>query len=170
MEYLELGQIVNTTGLAGLVKANVFTDDITRFDKLKSIYVDKKQNGIVQYKIISVRYQKNQAILQLEGINSIEEAEKLKGFYLKIDKKDAVKLPKNSYFISDIMSLDVYTEKGEYLGKVVDIFPTGSNDVYVVKNDLGKQILLPAISQVIKNIDLENKKITAELITGLQFE
>lgn len=166
IEYLEIGQIVNTSGLKGIVKVNPFTDDITRFEKLKTILVDK--NGtLVEYEIEQVRYHKNMVMLKLKGIDNIDQAEKLRNFYIKINRKDAVKLPKDSYFIVDLLGLEVYTSENELLGKVDDIFPTGSNDVYVVKNELGKQILIPALKTVIKNIDLESKKITVELPEGL---
>ena len=165
-EYLEVGQIVNTTGLKGLVRVMPFTDDIKRFEKLKSIYI-VKANELIEKEIQEVRYYKNMVVLKFKGIDTIEEAEKLKGLYLKIQRKDAVKLPKNTYFIADLIGLDVYSIDGKHLGKVDDIFPTGSNDVYVVKDSEGKQILIPAIKSVIKNIDLENKKIEVELIQGL---
>ena len=122
---------------------------------------------LLEFEIEDVKYQKNQVLLKLKGIDSIEEAEKYKNDYLKIDRKDAKKLPKDTYFIADLIGLDVYTDSNEYLGKVDDIFPTGSNDVYVVKNDKGKQILLPGISDVIKQIDIENGKIIVTLIKGL---
>lgn len=165
-EYLEIGQIVNTTGLKGFVRVMPFTDDITRFEKLKSLYLVKGQE-LLEKEVQEVRYYKNMVVLKLKGIDTVEEAQKLKGLYLKIQRKDAVKLPKNSYFIVDILGLDVYSTKGEHLGKVEDIFPTGSNDVYVVRSSEGKQILIPAIKSVIKNIDLENKKIEVDLIQGL---
>ena len=166
MQYLEIGQIVNTSGLDGIVKINAFTDDIRRFDKLKTIYIDKK-GSLEKHSILLVRYNKKQVFLKLDNIDTIEEAEKLKGYYIKIDKKDAVKLPENTYFITDLLDLDVYTENDEYLGKIADIFSTGSNDVYVVKDESGKQILLPATQEVIKNIDIEKRKVIVNLIKGL---
>lgn len=166
VEYLEIGQIVNTSGLKGLVKVNPFTDDITRFEKLKTILIDK--NGIlVEYEIEQVRYHKNMVMLKLKGVDNIDQAEKLRNLYIKINRKDAVKLPKDSYFIVDLLGLEVYSIQNELLGTIYDIFPTGSNDVYVVKDELGKQILIPALKTVIKNIDLENKKIIVDLPEGL---
>ena len=76
-------------------------------------------------------------------------------------------LPEGVYYIADLIGLDVYTEENEHLGKVDDIYNTGSNDIYVVKDELGKQKLLPGIDEVIKQIDLENKKIIVNLIEGL---
>lgn len=165
-EYLEIGQIVNTTGLKGFVKIMPFTDDITRFDKLKSLYLVKGKD-LLEKEIQEVRYHKNMVILKLKGIDTVEQAETLRGLYLKIQRKDAVKLPKDSYFVVDLLGLDVYSIQGQHLGKVEDIFPTGSNDVYVIRNKEGKQILIPAIKSVIKNIDIQNKKIEVDLIKGL---
>ena len=87
---------------------------------------------------------------------------------MKIARKDAKKLPKDTYFIADLLGLDVYTDEDEYLGKVEDIFQTGANDVYAVKDELGKQILLPSTKEVLKEIDLENEKIIVHLIKGLR--
>lgn len=165
-EYLEVGQIVNTNGLKGLLKINPFTDDITRFERLKTILVEHKKE-LLEFEIESVRYQKKQVLLKLKGIDTIEEAEKYREDYLKINRNKEEKLPEDTYYIVDLIGLDIYTEGGELLGKLDDVFSTGSNDVYVVKNSEGKQILLPAISDVIKNIDLEQKKIVVNLIEGL---
>jgi len=166
MEYLEIGQIVNTNGLKGLLTVNPFTDDISRFEDLTKIYIIYN-NEIIEKVIEDVKYKKNQVLLKLEGINTIEEAEKYRECYLKIDRKDAIKLPEDTYFIADLLGSEVITVNNEILGKIDDIFQTGSNDVYVVKDELGKQILLPAISDVIKKVDINNKKITVELIEGL---
>lgn len=165
-KYLEVGQIVSTYGIKGFVKVNHFTDEMSRFEELKNVYIVKK-DSMQNVKIEEVKYSKNQVLLKLEGINTIEEAEKYRNCILKIDRKDAKKLPEGTYFIADLLDSEVYTEENEYLGKVDDIFPTGSNDVYVIKNDLGKQILLPGIGSVIKDIDIENKKITVHLLEGL---
>ena len=109
-------------------------------------------------------------LLKLEGIDDITEAEKYKNFYIKINREDAVELEDDSYFIVDIIGCEVYTESQELLGKVIDVFPTGSNDVYTVKNSEGKEILLPAIEDVIKDVDIKNKKIIIHLLEGLIWE
>ena len=165
-EYLEIGQIVNTNGLKGLLKVKPLTDDIRRFEELETVYIQKGSN-LIEFKIQEVKYNKNMVLLKLEGINDINEAEKYKNFYIKINRKDAVELEQNSYFIVDIINCEVYTDENEFLGKVVDVFPTGSNDVYTIKNSEGKEILLPAISEVIKNVDIPNKKIVVHLMEGL---
>lgn len=165
-EYLELGQIVNTYGIKGFVKVVPFTDDIRRFEDLKSIYIDVK-GDLQEFTIEQVKYSKNLVLLKLKEIDDINIAERYKNYYLKIHRKDAKKLPKDTYFIVDLLGLDVFTTDGEYLGKIDDIFPTGSNDVYVVKNEQGKQVLIPALKDVILDTNLGEGKITVNLPQGL---
>lgn len=164
--YLELGQIVNVRGLKGEVKVNSFAQDNSRFETLEEVFVKSKKN-LDKYKIEKVSYAKNQVILKFEGINTIEEAEKLRNSYILVDRKELEDLPEGVYYIADLIGLEVYTEENEYLGKVDDIFQTGSNDVYVVKNDLGQNKLLPGIDEVIKEINLKDSKIIVNLIKGL---
>ena len=165
-KYFEVGQIVNTFGVMGFVKVKPFTDDLERFEELKKVYICKKDN-MEEVNILEVKYHKNMVLLKLEGIDNMTDAEKLKGLYLKIDRKDAKKLPEGTYFIADLIGLDVFSDEGKLLGKVDDIYSTGANDIYVVKDELGKQLLLPSIPDVIKEVDLENEKIIVHLIKGL---
>ena len=163
---LEVGQIVNTFGIKGEVKVTPFTDDINRFDDLKKVYVKTRKDDKL-YKVENVRYHKNMVLVKLEGIENPEQAELLKNAYLEINREDAIPLKEGQYFIVDLIGLDVYTDEGKLLGKVDDIYNTGANDIYVVKDELGKQILLPGIKEVIKQVDLENEKIVVHLIPGL---
>ena len=165
-EYLEIGQIVNTNGLKGLLKVKPLTDDITRFEELETIYI-QIHSQLVEKKIEKVRYVKNMVLLKLEGIDDINEAEKYRNLYIKINRKDIKELPENSYLIVDMLKCEVYTEENELLGKMIDVLQTGSNDVYVVKNENGKEILLPAIKDIVKKIDIQNKKIIVKLMEGL---
>jgi len=165
-EFIEIGKIVNSYGIKGFMKIIPYTDDIRRFDQLKSIYIEKKKQKIF-FKIEEIKYQKNLVLIKLEGINSINDIEEYKNCYIKIERKNAINLPKDTYFIIDLIGLEVYTDKNILLGNIIDIFPTGSNDVYVVKDKLGKQVLLPAISEVIKDIDIQNKKVVVHLLPGL---
>ena len=163
---LEVGQIVNTFGIKGEVKVTPFTDDINRFDDLEKVYVKTRKEDKL-YKVENVRYHKNMVLLKLEGIENPEQGELLKNAYLEIDREEAIPLEEGQYFIVDLIGLDVYTDEGKLLGKVDDIYNTGANDIYVVKDELGKQVLLPAIKEVIKQVDIENKKMIVHLIPGL---
>ncbi len=165
-QYFEIGQIVNTFGIKGMVKVNPFTDDISQFEEMETILVDKK-GSLQEMQIEEVKYSKNQVLLKLKGIETVNDAEKYRNCYLKLPREKARKLPKNTYFIADLIGLEVYTEEGKLLGKVDDIYNTGASDIYVIKDTLGKQILLPAIKDVIKQIDLEQEKIVVHLLDGL---
>ena len=165
-EYFEIGQIVNHFGIKGMLKVKPFTNDISQFKTLGTLLVEK--NGkLIEMQIEEVKFSKNQILLKLKGIETIEEAEKYRNCYLKIAREKAKKLPKNTYFIADLIGLEVYTDEDKLLGKVDDIYNTGSSDIYVVKDEKGKQILLPAIKDVIKKVDIENQKIIVHIIDGL---
>ena len=162
---LEVGQIVNTFGVKGMVKIVPYTDDIKRFDKLKEIYVIQR-NKKTKYEIEEVKYHKNMVLVKLKGIDTMNDAELLKQSSVQIDRKDAIKLEKDTYFIVDLIGLKVVTDENIELGNLIDIYNTGSNDIYVVKDELGKQILLPGIKEVIKEVKLD-EKIVVHLIPGL---
>ena len=166
MKNLEIGQIVNTFGIKGIVKVNPWVNDVTRFDDLKKVYI-KIRKSLKELEIEEVKYHKNQVLLKFKGIETVEQAEILRNAIIEIDRKDAIPLEEGEYFIADLLESEVYTDEGEKLGILEDIFNTGSNDIYVVKNELGKSILLPRIKEVFKEIDVENKKIIVHLIEGL---
>lgn len=162
-----VGRIVNTHGIKGEVKVMPTTEDPKRFKKLKSIFVERKT--METYEIESVRFHKDFVLLKFKGIDDMDAAELLKGSTLKIDRKDSLPLKKDEYYISDLFGLQVYTEEERFLGELVDIIETGSNDVYVVrKQDREKDLLLPAIKQVIKSVDIEGQKMTVHLLEGLE--
>ena len=165
-KYFEIGQIVNTSGLKGVIKVKPFTDDIQKFKSFKTIYISIKKE-LKEFKIEQVRFSKNMVFLKLKGIDTIEEAENYRNFYLKVKRDKDEKLEEGSYYIVDIIGCKVYTDEKKLLGKIDDVFSTGSNDVYVVKDELGRQILLPAIKEVIKSIDVESKTIIVHLLEGL---
>ena len=163
---LEIGQIVNTFGIKGMVKVKPFTDNIRRFDELKTVYVEKNGNQ-TEYEIEEVKYHKDMVLIKFKGIDKVEQAEMLRNSYLTVSRDSVEKLEEGRYYIVDLLGLEVYTDEQILLGTLEDIFNTGSNDIYVVKDKQGKQILLPAIQDVIKQIDIENKKIIVHLLPGL---
>ncbi len=163
---LEIGQIVNTFGIKGMVKVKPFTDDIKRFDYLEKIYIEKN-NTQKEYEIEEVKYHKDMVLIKFKGIDTVEQAELLRNAYLTISRDSVEKLEEGRYYIVDMLGLEVYTDEQVLLGTLDDIFNTGSNDIYVVKDKQGKQILLPAIQDVIKQIDMENRKMIVHLLPGL---
>ena len=166
MKNLEIGQIVNTFGIKGFVKVNPWVNDNSRFEKLKKVYI-KIRNEHKELEIEEVKYHKNQVLLKFNGIDTIEQAESIRNAIIEIDRENAIPLEKGEYFIADLLESEVFTDEGEKLGVLDDIYNTGSKDIYVVKNELGKNILLPGINDVIKEVDVENKKIIVHLLKGL---
>ena len=166
MNRLEVGQIVNTFGIKGFVKVKPWVNDIERFDDLEKVYVKIKKET-QKLEIEEVKYHKDMVLIKFKGIETVEQAETLRNCYLEIDREDAVPLEEGTYYIVDLLESDVFTDEGEHLGKLEDIYNTGAKDIYVVKNELGKTILLPGIPEVIKEVNLEEKKITVHLLKGL---
>ena len=135
---LEIGQIINTFGIKGEVKVFPLTDDIKRFDDLETVYVKNKKESQL-YNIESIKYHKNFVLIKFKEINTVEQAETLRNSYLEVDRAQAIPLNEGEYFIADLIGLEVYSDEGKLIGKVDDIYNTGANDIYVVKDDLGKQ-------------------------------
>ena len=165
-DFLEIGQIVNTFGIKGMVKIKPFTDDIRRFDDLKKVYIENNKSR-KEYEIEEVKYHKEMVLIKFKGVETVEQAELLRNYYLKVKREDEPELDDGTFYIVDLLGLEVYSDEGNLLGKLEDIYNTGSNDIYVVKNELGKQLLLPAISDVIKDINLDEKRIVVHILHGL---
>ncbi|MBR3132536.1 MAG: 16S rRNA processing protein RimM [Clostridia bacterium] len=165
-EFFEIGQVVNTVGLKGEIKINPFTDELDQFDKGKKITLEKSKNR-TEYEIENVRYHKNQVVLKLKTVDNIDDAEKLRNSYVIVDRESKKPLEPDTYYLVDLIGLAVY-EEDRLLGEIIDVFPTGSNDVYVVRSEEGKQILLPAIKEVIKEVNLDEKKMIVKLMEGLE--
>lgn len=161
LEYLIIGKIVKTHGIRGEVKVYPTTKDINRYDHLKWLYLDKTEQ-FTRYDVENVRYHKNMVILKLKGVDTREEAEKLVGGLLKVDRDHAIDLEEDEYFIGDIIDLEVYNVNGVCMGKVTDVISTGSNDVYVVNGPDG-EVLIPAIKQYVKQIDIKKGMMVVEI-------
>lgn len=167
---MEIGQIVNTHGIKGELKIIPSTHDIKRFELLDRILVETK-GGLVEFPIVSVRYVKKFVLLKLEGIEDMTQGETLKTCRIKIPKEDALPLGENEYYTGDLYDMKVVTDQGEDLGAIVEILVTGSNDVYVVKDQTdpkAKELLIPAIKDCILNVDLEDNIMTVHLLEGLR--
>lgn len=165
-ERLQVGVISSTHGVRGEVKVFPTTDDMTRFKKLKEvILVTEKTEKVL--KITSVKFFKQFAILKFEGIDTLNDVEVYKGASLFVDRKNAVKLEKDEYFIADLIDLTVVDENENELGTLIDVMKTGANDVYIVKNEEGGELLFPAIKECILDIDFKKKKMTVHVMDGL---
>ena len=168
VDYFEIGFIANTHALKGELKVRPYTESPKRFEELKRILVDFK-GELKSYDIEKVRYQGDMVLLKLKTIDSIEEAIKLKNHYIKIPREEAKKLEDDEYFIADLIGCNVFVND-EQIGVLDDIFTAGAGDVYVVKRNGKKDLLLPALDSVIKNVDIVSRRIDVEIPRGLEDE
>lgn len=164
-EYLTVGKIINTHGVKGELKVIPLTSDISRFDYLKLVWLE--QNGkLTEHFVEKARYHKDYVLLTLRGVDTMDKAALLKDCYLKVDRKHARPLEDNEYFIADLIGCRVY-EDGVFLGLVTDVLQTGSNDVYITEGEKYGVILIPALEQVVRRVDVENRQIDVVLPEGL---
>lgn len=161
MSYIEIGKIVNTHGLRGHLKVEPWCDGIEVYDFLSYIYVNNKK-----LEIEDVKQHKSHFLLKLKGIDKIEDAELFKGLTVMADEADMPELEDGVFYIRDLIGLDVYEDE-KYIGKIVDWIETGSKNVYVIKRQKGRDVLIPAIDDIIKNIDIENNIMSVKLMEGL---
>lgn len=161
-----IGQIVNVHGIKGEVKIYPYTDDVdTLAQKLKNIYLDENmQRG---YKA-KCRIQKGMLLVKLTGVDTVEEAEKLRKRDVYMSEADLDELEEDSYYIKDLIGLDIIDiTTDEVFGKLEYIFNTGANDVYEVTRPDNTKVYLPAIKQVVKKVDIKARKIYVEIMEGL---
>lgn len=163
-KYLEVGKINNTHGVKGELKLTLWCDDIEYLKQFKTLYFDDKGEKAVE--LLSARPQKNLAIIRLDGIDTMEKAEKLKGKLLYCDRDDA-KIEEGSNYIADLIGcyvVDIDTEE-EY-GQVNDVLNYGSCDIYDIES-WGKHTLIPATDDIVKEINVEYKVIRIKKMKGL---
>lgn len=165
-ELVSIGKIVDTFGYKGMVKVLPLTDFPERFKKLhkvKLVHNDK----ILDMEVETTKPHNNVFLFKFKGIESKEEAVKYKSGFIKVPEEETYALPEGYYYHFQLKGMDVHDEKRGYLGKLTDIIETGANDVYVVKSEKYGEILIPAIKQVIKSVNVENKLMQVELLEGL---
>lgn len=183
-DLFRVGCVATTHGVRGEVKVYPTTEDPQRFKKYKEVLLvdpvghrkqDSMQPGCMPLRcmplrcmhIESVKFFKQMVIVKFRECGSMEEAERLRGAELYVPREKAVPLQKNEYYISDLIGMQVESEEGVQIGVLDDVLQTGANDVYVVKQADGKDILLPAIKECIKFVDVEARHMTVYLMPGL---
>ncbi|MBR4723290.1 MAG: ribosome maturation factor RimM [Clostridia bacterium] len=166
MDCLEIGKIINTHGLRGEVKISAWTDFPEDFEDFSYALT---KNG-EKLNIEGIKYQKNNIIVKFREINSISEAEAYKNSVLCLPKEEMHALPPNVYYIADLLGCEVFEISGKKIGIMQDVFSTGSNDVYDIKRENAKNLLVPIIEGVVKSVDTENKKIIIKIPEGLEDE
>ena len=167
MDLLEVGKIVNTHGLRGEVKVVPWTDYHEVFEDIDFVYI-KKKSEYERLDVKGIKYQKNNLIVRFSQITDINMAEKYKNQVIYAEREILGELPEGVYYIADLIGLDIVTEDGEKIGTVSDVFNTGSNDIYEVKREGKKNLLLPVIDDVVLNIDVDGGKITVRMMDGLE--
>ena len=160
-EFLIVGYILAPWGIRGEVKVEVVTDFPERFAPRKIVYLNTRP-----LEIESCHPHKQHLVVKLATIDSVEDAEKLREQDLTIPRSELYPLPEGQYYTFQIIGLKVVTTEGKLLGRITEIMTTGSNDVYIVEGKRG-EILIPAIEDVVKSIDLEKGKMVIEAIEGL---
>lgn len=164
-EWATIGKVVAPFGVRGELKVLLLTDIPNRFAELEAVHLGPEHT---RHLIKGVRpYKGEMVVLKLTGIDDANTAETLRSFDLTIPLDQLAKLPPDSYYQHDIIGLQVRTLRGREIGMVEDIMVTGSNDVYILKAPDGKQILVPAIKDVVKQIDLIRQMMYIEPIAGL---
>jgi 16S rRNA processing protein RimM len=164
LEFLVVGRIVRPHGVRGALLVEPVSKIIDSLEPGNRVFLGE---GDTPFELISIRYHQKRLMISLAGVVDRSQAEELRGKELKIRFSQAAPLDEDEYYYWQIIGLQVVLESGESLGKVVEIIETGANDVYIVRNDEGDEILLPAIASVILNVDLEAEKILARLMPGL---
>ena len=163
-DYLETGKIVGTHGVRGMVRVQPWCDDGDFLANFKFIFTD--DSGKNKIKVLSAKPHGNVVLMSLAGVDSIEEAEKLRGKVIYIKRSD-VKLPEGRYFISDILNCSVFdADTNELLGVLADVTETGANDVWHIKNG-EKEYLVPAIADVIVEVNPEENSVVIRPLKGI---
>ncbi|MBR3934241.1 MAG: 16S rRNA processing protein RimM [Clostridia bacterium] len=161
-ELIDIGEIINTHGLRGEVKVYPRCDYPEFFEEIPGVYLKNE----TYLKITGVKYHKNTVILKFRGTNTVEEAEGLRGEIVYVEKSLFDNLPDGTYLIADIIGLEVF-EDGTSYGKITDCIQTGSNDVYIVEDKSKNQILIPALKDVIQEVNINEGIMKVKLPEGL---
>lgn len=164
-DMLRIGVITSPHGVHGEVKVYPTTDDMKRFSKLKTVLLDTGR-GPVTVHVRSVRYHKNMVILGLTEYSTMDEAEKLRDGQMYVTRDDAIDLGKDEYFIADLIGMRVITDIG-CDGVLKDVMQTGANDVYVIELDDKRELLLPAIAECIRDVDVKAGIMKVHVLSGL---
>lgn len=158
-EYLRVGVIVRPHGVHGAVKLDPLTDDVARFAAVRDAFIENK--GIYTPVVVSdVGVREDAVYAGLSCCATREDAEKLRGAFICVDRAHTVKLPENSHFVTDLIGCEVIDENGKSYGKLRDVLETGANDVYVISGE--RKLMLPALTRVFRSIDTDEGRIVLD--------
>ncbi len=166
MEYYKIGYIANTLGVRGELKVVVVSNIPDRFENLKCCYID---TGNVRLPVEVERERTHKtgiAAIKLKGYDDLDSVLAFKGKYLEVDRNNLAELGEGHYFVFEIMGCRVVTTDGTLLGEVTDVLTRDAHDLYVVEGEKG-EILIPAVRDMVKEIDIDKKTIRVDLPEGL---
>ncbi|UOF89235.1 ribosome maturation factor RimM [Fodinisporobacter ferrooxydans] len=166
---ITVGAITRPHGLKGEVKVFSRTDfPEVRFAKGSELLLQRPEGGpTIRVRVKSARPQQAMYIVQFEEYSTVEEAESLRGYELKVTETDLVPLPEGEFYIHQLVGCRMIADTGETLGELVDVLQPGANDVYVIRAVSGKELLLPAIPDCILHVDVEKREISVHILPGL---
>jgi 16S rRNA processing protein RimM len=164
---ITIGKAIKPFGVKGEVRIELMTDFPERFKKLRRVYLVSSAGREIACDVRSVRFDAGGSLFLLfSGYDSPEKARELNGWFIKVPQEEVVPLPEGSYYHFELIGMEVFSESGEKLGSIVHIFPTGSNDVYVMKQGR-KEIYIPATKDIIKQVDRTARKMIIHVMDGL---
>ena len=166
MDLIAIGKVSKPIGTRGEVKILPLTDEMQRFVHLHSVYLGYHEAKTELINILNVRIDSRQIVLSVQGIETVEEAKKITGCYLLVQKENAVQLKDGCYFIDDVIGCEVLTEEQKNVGVITDLLTLPMNDVWVVRKGT-KEFLIPAVKSIIRQVDIENKCVTIHALDGL---
>ena len=164
--FFPIGRVVKPHGVKGKVKVEYYGVDLPALSVYREIFIEDEGGRPKAYEVLEALPQPPRLILRLKGIEKIEEAECLTGKEILVNREALLELEEGEYYWADILGIEVETQEGKRIGKVKEIFPTGSHDIYVVEGKRG-EIFLPAIEEVIQSINLEKKVMKVVRMEGL---
>ena len=169
-DLFRIGQITSAHGIRGDVKVFPVTSEPDRFLDMERVLVAREgeEEHVTEYEITKASHFKNLILLHLKGVEDRNQAELMAGLSLWVRREDALPLDEDEYYFKDLLDCDVVDENGETVGTVVDVMETGANDVLVVEDASGKEILFPIIEDCVLDIDVEAQKITIRWMEGLK--
>ena len=161
-----IGYVIKPQGIKGEIKIDPISPNLNRYKQLDKIYIALK-NEMQTYSVQKARLSDRFVFLKLLGIDSRDDAEKLRGAEVLIEEIDLIRPAENEYFVHDLIGCQVVEKNGQIIGVLRDVLQISSNDVYVIVGESGEEILVPAIKDVIEKVDISNKQISIHLIDGL---
>jgi len=165
-DFFQVGVITSTHGIKGEVKVFPTTDDVKRFDKLKQVILDTGKEHLT-LEVQMVKHFNKFVILKFKGIDDINDVTQYRRCPLLVPRSEALPLDEGEYYVADLVGLSVFTDDGKEFGRLTDVMVTGANDVYIVDSPEHGEVLLPAIRQCIREIDVASGKIIIHLMDGL---